>query len=185
MTPERRLLVVDLIDHRITADELLERWGPDDREQIGLQMLRTAIELRDPAQLEAAISISSTFGFTDAHAPVMVEAFVAEWHRSHEDLVETLARRGDPELVDVMLRAATWVPEHLAWDDARAMATKAIYGLGRTDDGRAKAALWQLVDDPADPVRECAAYQLGLRSSPWSGDPDDVGDYADVTRPSG
>ena len=183
MTPDQRSLVDDLVERRISVDELVERWGPGDHAAVALAVMRDAVDRRDGAQFETALGIVRRSEHTAEHIAVMVEAFAGDWHQRHEEIVERLARRGDPQLTDVMMRAATWVPEYLDWDDARAMATKAIYGLGRTGGERAITALWQLVDDPADPVRECAAYQLGLRTEPWSGDPDDTNDYGDVTRP--
>jgi HEAT repeat protein len=65
-----------------------------------------------------------------------------------------------PAAVDALLHLATWVPAHLDFDDARALAVKAIWALGGMADDSAKAALESLTSSDNEIVAENAVAQL-------------------------
>ncbi|MBB2749926.1 UNVERIFIED_ORG: HEAT repeat protein [Rhizobium aethiopicum] len=56
------------------------------------------------------------------------------WHFKHEDVVSALADLKAPEAVEALYKVTYWVPSYLEFDDARALAVKAIWALGAIAD---------------------------------------------------
>ncbi|HXR70550.1 HEAT repeat domain-containing protein, partial [Actinocrinis sp.] len=68
-----------------------------------------------------------------------------------------------PETVDALYHATQWIPEYLDFDEARALAHKAIWALGGTPGPEATAALTRLLTDEDESLHEAAAKQLRRR----------------------
>ncbi|MET8583482.1 HEAT repeat domain-containing protein [Streptomyces collinus] len=77
--------------------------------------------------------------------------------------MSTLGKLRSPETVPTLVLATHWVPEHLDWDENRALAVKAIWALGGIPAPEARAALEGLRDAENEIIRENAVKQLSRR----------------------
>ncbi|MEU2133848.1 HEAT repeat domain-containing protein [Streptomyces sp. NPDC018352] len=68
-----------------------------------------------------------------------------------------------PKTVPTLVLATHWVPEHLDFDQCRALAVKAIWALGGIPGPEAREALEGLRDDENEIIRENAVKQLARR----------------------
>lgn len=171
MTPEQRQRVLHLVDPRARPDDLLSAFKAADGESLGFDLLSDAFRRSDPVDVEVAMIVCFTFGFSARHLPLLIDLCVADWHQRHEDVVTALGKLRSPDAVDALLRAATWVPEYLQYDEHRALARNAIWALGKTPGDAAELALEQLSKDASEIVREGASAQLARRRS---GTPDQM-----------
>lgn len=168
MTPEQEKLILLLVvgtdgRRKISPEDFLRRFGADDGRALGLSLLRDAVSRRYGDGVELALIVSAVFGFTPDHYGLLKELCYADWHMSHEDVVSSLGEWRDPDSIDALLHMTDWIPGYLDYDEARALATKAIRALGGIPGPEASAALERLseADDPI--VREGAEYQIGRR----------------------
>ncbi|MEU7390106.1 hypothetical protein [Streptomyces tanashiensis] len=169
MTPEEQDLIMGLafvpgMDRTRTLDEVLAHFGESDGGALALRLLRDSMERRDADDVEMALIVH---GAADASAEEflepLIELFPAEWHREHEDIVSMLGTLRSPKTVPTLAKATHWVPEHLAWDENRALAVKAIWALGGTPGAQARAALVGLRDAENEIIRDNAVKQLARR----------------------
>lgn len=98
--------------------------------------------------------------FSPQHFDLLIELAFAEWHERHEDVASALARFQSPAAVDALVHLAVWVPQYLDFDDARALAVKAIWGLGAIPDLSAKRGLEHLATAENGIVAQAAMQQL-------------------------
>lgn len=84
----------------------------------------------------------------------------ADWHQRHEDVASALGELRSPASVDALVHLAEWVPGYLEFDDARALAVKAIWALGGIGGGAARRALASLAGSPSSIVADSAVAQL-------------------------
>lgn len=171
MTPEQQRLVLSLIvapgsGRQSSLDEFLRLFGASDGRNLGLELLRDAVERRDAVDVEMALIVCSTFGVTTGHFELLLELASADWHFKHEDVVTALGRYRRPDAVDVLYGATQWVPSYLEFDEARALATKAIWALGQTPGEESERALARLLDSDSDILRQAARRQLKSRNVP-------------------
>ncbi len=82
------------------------------------------------------------------------------WHRRHEDVASALGRLRSPASVGALVYLARWVPAYLEFDDARALAVKAIWALGGIGGEAAHEALRSLAGSECGVVAENAVAQL-------------------------
>lgn len=165
MSPEERALVMALYvlpggRQPMSSEEFLRRFGAADGITLGLDLLRDAIERRDPLDVELALVVGFSFGFSDRHLQPLITLAFADWHQRHEDVASALGRLKSPAAVDALLHLAQWVPAYLEFDDARALAVKAIWALGGTSGDAAHSALKSLSSSESDIVAENAVAQL-------------------------
>lgn len=66
------------------------------------------------------------FGFTDDHLQPLLTLAFADWHQRHEDVASALGKLRSPASVDALEHLARWIPAYLEFDEARALAVKAI-----------------------------------------------------------
>lgn len=169
MTPEEQDLIMGLVfvpgrGRTRTIDEVLAHFGESDGGALALRLLRDAMERRDADDIAWALVIMRA-----ADAPAeeflepMTELFPAEWHRDHEDIVSTLGELRSLKTLPTLVLATHWVPEHLDWDENRALAVKAIWALGAIPGAQAREALEVLRDDENEIIRENAVKQLARR----------------------
>ncbi|GAA4304179.1 hypothetical protein GCM10023086_21200 [Streptomyces venetus] len=169
MTPEEQDLIMGLVfvpgvGRTRTLDEVLAHFGESDGGALALRLLLDAMERRDADDVEMALIVHGA-----ADAPVgefmepLIELFPAEWHRDHEDIVSTLGKLRSPKTVPTLVLATHWVPEHLDFDDCRALAVKAIWALGAIPGEEARDALEGLRDAENEIIRENAVKQLARR----------------------
>jgi hypothetical protein len=128
-----------------------------------LDLLNEAVAAQDPADVERALIVGFTFGFTEQHLPVLLQLIDKDWHFAHENVVSALSDLRTPKTIEALYRATQWIPNYLDYDEARALAVKAIWGLGAIEGGKAQEKL-ELLAGSDDPIlRKNAIYQLKLR----------------------
>jgi hypothetical protein len=176
MTPEEERLILDLAiapgrESRISPDDFLNRFGTGDGKSLGLHLLRGAVDRHNGADVELALIVCFTFGFTEDHVSPLLQLVSAEWHVKHEDVVTALGILRAPAAVDALFHAATYVPSYLEYDETRALATKAVRALGRTQVPKAEEMLRRLAASEDDMVSKAAKAELISRlSGPALGD---------------
>jgi hypothetical protein len=157
------LVYYPAVGRRGTPEDVLRHFGTTDGRSLGLTTLRQAIGDRDAKDLEAAVTLCTVFGFDREHLPLLIELESADWHYLHEDVVTMLAELRTPEVVDSLVHATQWIPEYLDFDDTRALARKAIWGLGGIPGPEAERALTSLLADKDERVGKWARKQLDRR----------------------
>ncbi|MCP4309498.1 MAG: hypothetical protein GY788_32410 [bacterium] len=167
MTPDEQELVMKLViapgRDAMPRAEFLEEFGADDGPALGLRLLRDAVDRRDPDDVELALIVCFVFGFSEEHLPLLLDLSFADWHFRHEDIVWALKDYKSPEAIDALMHAAQSVPGYLEWDEARALASKAIWALSAIDGRDAERALESLVLSDHHIVADGATAQLARR----------------------
>jgi HEAT repeat protein len=165
VSPEERSHIMALVlmpggREPLPAAEFLRRFGAADGVVLGLGLLRDAVDRRDPVEVELALVVCFRFGFSDGHLQLLVTLAFADWHQRHEDVARALGGLKSLAAVDALVHLAQWVPSYLEFDDARALAVKAIWALGGISGEAAHAALKSLASSPCGIVAENAVAQL-------------------------
>lgn len=164
MSPEERSLVMALFvvpgRQPMSNEQFLREFGAADGTALGLDLLREAVDRRDPVDVELALVVCFRFGFTDGHLPPLLSLAFADWHQRHEDVASALGRLRSPASVDALVHLARWVPAYLETDEARALAVKAIWALGGIGGEAARQALISLAASQCSIVAENAVAQL-------------------------
>jgi hypothetical protein len=127
---------------------------------VGLGLLRDAVERRDPVDVELALTVCFRFGFSDGHLQPLITLAFADWHQRHEDVAMALGKLRSSAAVNALVHLAQWVPAYLEFDDARALAVKAIWALGGIGGDAAHRALKSLASSECSIVAENAVAQL-------------------------
>ena len=165
MSPEERSLILALVKvpggpEPLAGDEFLRQFCASDGLALGLDLLRDAIDHHDPVDVALAMVVCYTFGFSDDHLEVLITLAFADWHQSHEDVASALGDLGSPSATAALFHLADWVPSYLEFDDAQALAVKAIWGLGSIRSDDAHHALESLTQSKSKIVAENALAQL-------------------------
>jgi HEAT repeat protein len=167
MTPDQRALVLALVvvpgRPALGAEPFLTAFDAQDGEALGLTLLRDAVARRDPVDVELALVVCFRFGLSQQHRDLLHVLASADWHRRHEDVVTALGRLRSPDCVDALLHLAGWVPDYLDFDEARALATEAVWALGSIEGAAAREALEALTEDRDPIVSGGARAQLERR----------------------
>jgi hypothetical protein len=168
VTPEDRRVISSLAvvpgrGRRGSPEDVLRHFGTTDGRALGLCLLRDAADRQDGLDVEMALIVCATFGFTMDHLDLLVQLASADWHHKHEDVVSALGQLRSPAAVEALYHAAWWVPEYLDFDESRALAVKAIWALGGTPGAEAEQALERLLSAEGEVVREAARAQLARR----------------------
>ncbi|MER7519910.1 HEAT repeat domain-containing protein [Streptomyces sp. NPDC126499] len=169
MTPEEQDLVMGLVfvpgqGRTRTLDEVLAHFGESDGSALAFRLLRDAMERRDADDVEMALIVRAAAGAPgEEFLEPLIELFPADWHTRHEDVVSVLGKLRSPRAVPTLALATRWVPEHLDWDENRALAVKAIWALGAVPGPEARKALEDVRDDENEIIRENAVKQLARR----------------------
>jgi HEAT repeat protein len=164
VSPEERSLVMALFvvagRQPMSDEQFLKEFGAADGTALGLDLLREAVDRRDPLDVELALVVCFRFGFTNGHLQPLLTLAFADWHQRHEDVASALGELRSPASIDALAHLARWVPEYLEFDDARALAVKAIWALGGIGGDAARGALTSLASSPCGIVAENAVAQL-------------------------
>jgi hypothetical protein len=171
VTPEDRRVISSLVvvpgrGRQGSPEDVLRHFGTTDGRALGLRLLRDAVDRQDGRDVEMALIVCATFGFTLDHLDLLVQLASADWHQKHEDVVSALGQLRAPAAVDALYHAAWWIPDYLDFDENRALAVKAIRALGGTPGTEAQQALKQLLSAEGEIVREAASAQLLRRKEP-------------------
>jgi hypothetical protein len=180
MTPDEREMVRKLLvvypgpNRDNSADAIMRRkdefvhefrQSVHDRKQLSLELLEEAWAERNSTDVEHALIVSFSFGVSPAQLDVLMRLADADWHRSHEDVVSALDELRDKRAVDVLYYAALKRHGYLAFDKARALAVKAIWGLGNTPDDSAMEKLRLLAQSGEEILKDEAIKQLERRAT--------------------
>ena len=146
MSPDERALVRALVTvpgrpAPMPAREFLRRFGSTDGEALGRNLVRDAAVRRDPLDLEYAMIVCFKFGFADDLVQTLIELAFASWHEEHEDVASALGTLRSSLSVDALIHLTEWVPSYLEFDEARALAVKAIWALDGVGTTEARQAL--------------------------------------------
>lgn len=164
MSPEERSLVMALFvvpgRQPMSNEQFLKEFGAVDGRALGLDLLRDAVDRRDPVDVELALVVCFRFGFTDGHLQPLLILASADWHQRHEDVASALGELRSPASVDALVHLARWVPAYLEFDDAHALAVKAIWALGGISGDAAHQALASLAGSSCSIVADNAVAQL-------------------------
>jgi len=164
MSPEERSLVMALFvvpgRQPMSNEQFLRAFGAQDGVALGLNLLVDAVDRRDPLDVELALVVCFRFGFTDGHLQPLLALAFADWHQRHEDVASALGDLRSPASVDALVHLAQWVPAYLEFDEARALAVKAIWALGGIGGEAARIALTSIADSPCSILVEAAVAQL-------------------------
>lgn len=103
-------------------------------------------------------------GWDHRHVPVLCALAVEPWHRMHENIIFVLDKDlRDPRSIPAFVWATQNVPDYLANDEFRALAVKAIWGLGLLKHPAADAELEKLAQSEHPILRTNAMEQLARR----------------------
>lgn len=168
MTPDDRAAVMSLVvvpgrGRQGSPEQVLRHFGATDGKALGLSLLRDAVDREESLDVEMALIVCATFGFTMGHLDLLVRLASAGWHHKHEDVVSALGQLRAPAAVGALYHAAWWVPDYLDFDESRALAVKAIWALGGTPGDEAEQALTELGGAEDEIVRAAARAQLDRR----------------------
>ncbi|MGW4742189.1 HEAT repeat domain-containing protein [Nocardia xishanensis] len=150
---------------RGTPRDILEHFGVSDGKKLGLDLIQDAIERCDRRDVRPALVVAYAFGIDSDYLPSFLQLAQADWHQAHEDIAFELGKMRSPRAIEALFHLARWVPDYLAWDDNRALASKAIWALGGIPGPEAERALLQLQDSENQIVRSAARKQLARRRS--------------------
>lgn len=130
-----------------------------------MKLFEEAYQARNSDDMDCAIVVGFVFGFGPEHTTILCQLLDEDWHRSHEDAVSALDGLRTPVAIESLFRATQWIPDYLDFDDARALAVKAIWALGNLPGPESEAKLKAIArsDDPI--LRTNAEEQLERRRS--------------------
>ena len=166
MTEEQRKLcrglIVQFNGKRTTEPDAFLRQFPTAVEdgKLAARWLDEAWQAENTGDLECAMLVGFSFGFDRRHVEVLCRLLDVDWHYCHEDAVSALGHVCAEEAVDALFRATQWVPRSLAYDDARALAVKAIWALGNLTSAAAEAKLQVIARSDNAILQNAAAEQL-------------------------
>jgi HEAT repeats len=179
VTPEQRQSILALLFEPVrgrtgSPEQVLQQFGTDDGQALGLDLLRDATRRRDWPDLQAALIACFTFGFTTGHLDLLIQLAGEDWHFGHEDVVNGLEdvvagldEQRTRQVIGALAHMARWVPPYLDWDENRALARNAIWAMGKIPGPAAAQALTGLLDSDSEIVRRRAAARRA-GDLPWS-----------------
>jgi hypothetical protein len=149
MTNEERELAFGLTifpdgKRKVSPAEFAERFPSAlSGAKLDVRLLEEAYRQQNADDLEAALTIGSTFGFSAEHVSLLCHLLFANWHQRHEDIVGALQDLKASEAVDALYRAALEKHEYLAYDQFFGLARKCTWALADigTSDALAKLRL--------------------------------------------
>jgi len=149
---------------RISKEEFLRQF-PSAVEcgKLAPKWLEEAFQVQNARDLDCALIVGFTFGFAPEYADILCQLVDAEWHHSHEDIVSALDEMNSPNAADALFRATQWIPRYLEFDENRALASKAIWALGKLASNDADMKLTMLANSEDAFLRKAAAQQLERR----------------------
>lgn len=170
MTPTERTLcwqltiMPDTGTSEISEEEFLRRFpSAVQNGKLALNLLNDAVASRSADDLSCALTIGGRFGLGPEHVPLLVSVVNVDWHTSHEAVVELLDPLRALSAIDAFYGATQWIPGYLNYDDARALAVKAIWALGNLNSPAADAKLELLASADDQVLRKNAIEQLERR----------------------
>jgi len=168
MTEEERKFCQDLMwfpgRKEPSKEDFLRRF-PSAVEQgkLALRLFEEAYKARNPDDIRCALLVGFSFGFGPEHTAILRLLVDEDWHESHEDVVSALDELRTPVAIEPLFRATQWVPGYLDFDEARALAVKAIWALGNLPGPEAETKLKTIARSDDAILRTNAEEQLERR----------------------
>lgn len=134
--------------------------GVDDAASWTLEQLHLAIDRRDGEDVELALVVASLSQLDEAWLEPLHALCRANWHESHESVVNLLADLANPSSVEALSTLAWHTPDHLAFDDSHALARKVVHALGNLGTDQARDVVREVASSGPEAVREVAHRQL-------------------------
>ena len=160
--PERASILALLSGKLPEAEFLRQRgWSASDARRRGLSLLDASLTSRDPDDVFFGNYLIGHFGAEEVPLGTLHALLRADWHRSHEDLVQILSKRGDPESAVPLFEAATARYNYLDYDDSFTLGRKSIFALARLGTEAAQELLRRLASCGNLVLESCAREQLG------------------------
>lgn len=155
-------LIVGLSGRQDTSGEDFAREVPEalEDDRLSPSFLRQATDDCDAESLQCALLVGFSCGFPPSSVGMLCELLSADWHHSHEDLVEALCGFDGDSVAQSLFQATRWIPPYLAFDDSRALATKAIWAISRLTAVDVLPLLNALENDPDERLRVVAQTRL-------------------------
>jgi len=151
---------------RMPLQPLLRSTGTANPSELAAILLRDAVKRRAARDLEAALIVCSRFEQIAEHKGLLCTLAGEDWHRSQEDIISGLDDLRDPSLIPTFIRAARWLPTHMAWDDDnRGLALRAIRAIAKIADPAADEALKDLAREEHPGMRALAERKLRERTA--------------------
>jgi hypothetical protein len=109
VSPEERSRIMALVTipggpESMPSEEFIRQSGVTDGTALGLDLLRDAVDRRDPLDVELALVVCFRFGFTEDHLQALTTLAFADWHQRHEDVAAGLGKIRSPASVDALHR---------------------------------------------------------------------------------
>ena len=163
MIEREKKLILDLVTKGLSEEEFRRHFRPSskDSRKLTLDLLEESYEGKKPDDVEYALMFGISFGgFSPEHLDLLCRLSEADWHYKHEDVVTALDKLRDKRAIETLCHSALKRHEYLNYDDARALAVKAIWALGNLNDPSADEKLKLLATNDDKIVRDEAAKQL-------------------------
>lgn len=161
MTAEQQNLVHDLANGRITREVFLSKYPTTESgRELSTRLLKTGFLEKNASDVQFALAIGFVFGVSPSQAETLRHLIGADWHTAHEDVVSALDELRDGGAVEALFEATQMVPEYLEFDDARALAVKAIWALGNIGNATAREKLKIIADSNDEILQRNALKQL-------------------------
>ena len=134
--------------------------------KLPLRLLEEAYQAQSDEDLLCAMLVGFSFdAFGSEHTEILCRLVDHDWHSCHEDVVSVLDQLRTPDAIEALFRATQWIPKSLEYDEARALAVKAIWGLGNLPNPEAATKLETLARSDDAILRENAREQLARRQA--------------------
>lgn len=128
-----------------------------------MALLEEAYSARNSEDIGCALVVGFSFGFGSEHISVLCGLVDEDWHDSHEDVVSALDKLRTTAAIEPLFRATQWIPSYLDFDEARALAVKAIWALGNLPGLEAEEKLRSIAQSDNVILRRNAEEQLERR----------------------
>jgi len=165
MTKSEVQLIYSLINSEGPNENFLKVFrGGVSRRGLAKKLLDEAIQSRDSVEIECALIVGFSFGFDEDCLNDLLILLKMDEHRSHENVVMALDDFSSSDAINELYHMTQWTPEYLKYDEDRALATKAIWALGKIPDPRVDVLLQTLATSSENPIlRETAEIQIEIR----------------------
>jgi len=123
-------------------------------------LISEALTSKNPNEVELAMVVGFNLGFSEVHINILEALAHADWHYSHEDVASALKKINTAECVNALHHLAIWIPDYLAYDDFRALGSKAVWALNDIGTPSSQQALQEIAETQNDLIGELAKEKL-------------------------
>lgn len=136
----------------LSEEELLRMFKAGNVTRLARDLFSKARAQRSERDFALAMLICAKFDLYPKFGQTMLDALNEDWHSNHEDIAFQLGILQVREAVPALVKATTWVPHYLKFDEFRVLAVKAIYSLARIPTDEAVEALAWIAEHAEDKI---------------------------------